>query len=97
MVLNYPSAVTKIGNYTSVNPQINLSSLPNYQLLTSDNFLIVATGGDLLTLDGYGTYHTPLTIIKSYNSATGILSVTNYCGKSGHGAMTVYFDLMLIG
>lgn len=71
------SRLQKIGSCSdsSEPKEFDCTSLTNYKNMNLDDFVIVLTG--LTRKNGSGNSSTILT--KSYNSATGILTVSNCC------------------
>ena len=72
---------------------INCTSIPNYKNLTANNFALELTGGygGADTQDHVG--HKSLTVGKSYNASTGVLTLTNLGdywskGSAGYGYKT---------
>lgn len=88
---------TKLGSYSGRNSQtIDCKSIPNYNLLSADNFHIVLTAmtrkyetSNVWNSDIYSA-----TITKSYNSATGTLTISScLCGSSNGYTMYPSYDV----
>ena len=76
--------VKKIDDYSNSSGSITIdvSHLPNYQYLTADNFLVIVNNVSVganrhnINRGDTNTYSGNLTPIKSYNNATGILTIS---------------------
>lgn len=94
----FSSGVIKVGTVTTAGSTIDVSSYSGYSSFTTNNFLIIESNDGSATATQYsyngearntffeGTYTRPT---KSYNSSTGILTVTPsiITGSGGdHGA-----------
>lgn len=74
------SRLEQVGTFSGT-CTVNLSSLANYKSLTANNFLLVANTVNMSLNQTYnglgtGTGSATITLAKSYNSSTGVLSIT---------------------
>lgn len=74
------SRLEQVGTFSGT-CTVNLSSLANYKSLTANNFLLVANTVNMSLNQSYnglgtGTGSATITLAKSYNSSTGVLSIT---------------------